>query len=202
MGLNCTGPLTCGLFSINIAPVFSSYRSLTKCGGKVCVWLEITIVNSKELGFESGFYPNQTVSASCSWVSNLSTPLGVFWGFLFWFGFLGSSTLYKSFSLPQILFPIRLPHKTEQNSPCYTVGPHRSSIPNIALWTCQSQTPQLSLRPTLPSLPTISSFYINSFVFDAEMAICGFSTGWGIGTLNSHFVQGSTVLFWNFKAFT
>ena len=41
----------------------------------------------------------------------------------------------------QILSPIRLLQNTEQNSLCYTVGPCWLSILNIAVCTCQSQTP-------------------------------------------------------------
>ena len=41
----------------------------------------------------------------------------------------------------QILFPFRLLQNTEQISLCYTVGPCWSSILNIAVCACQSQTP-------------------------------------------------------------
>ena len=41
----------------------------------------------------------------------------------------------------QILFPIRLLQNIEQSSLCYTVGPCWLSILNIAVCTCQSQTP-------------------------------------------------------------
>ena len=41
----------------------------------------------------------------------------------------------------QILFPFRLLHNTEQSSLCYTVSPCWLSILNIAVCTCQSQTP-------------------------------------------------------------
>ena len=44
----------------------------------------------------------------------------------------------------QILFPFRLLHSIEQSSLCYTVGPCWLSILNIAVCTCQSQTPNLS----------------------------------------------------------
>ena len=43
----------------------------------------------------------------------------------------------------QILFPIRLLQNIEQGSLCYTVGPCWLSILNIAVCTCQSQTPFL-----------------------------------------------------------
>ena len=41
----------------------------------------------------------------------------------------------------QILFPVRLLHNIEQSSLCSTVGPCWLSILNIAVCTCQSQTP-------------------------------------------------------------
>ena len=41
----------------------------------------------------------------------------------------------------QILFPFRLLHNIEQSSLCYTVGPCWLSMLNIAVCTCQSQTP-------------------------------------------------------------
>ena len=50
----------------------------------------------------------------------------------------------------QILFPFKLLHDMEQSSLCCTVGPCWLSILNIAVCTCQSQTPYLSLLPTLP----------------------------------------------------
>ena len=50
----------------------------------------------------------------------------------------------------QILFPFRLLQNIEQSSLCYTVGPCLVSILNIAVYTCQSQTPNLSLTSTLP----------------------------------------------------
>ena len=49
----------------------------------------------------------------------------------------------------QILFPFRLLQNIEQSSLCYTVGPCWLSVSNIAVYTCQSQTPNLS-PPTLP----------------------------------------------------
>ena len=51
--------------------------------------------------------------------------------------------------LSQILFPFRLLQNIEQHSLCYTVGPCWSSILNTAVCTRQSQTPNLSLHPTL-----------------------------------------------------
>ena len=41
----------------------------------------------------------------------------------------------------QVLFPFRLLHSIEQSSLCYTVGLCWLSILNIAVCTCQSQTP-------------------------------------------------------------
>ena len=43
--------------------------------------------------------------------------------------------------LPQTPLPSRLPHNTEQNSLCYTVGLCWLPILNIAAHTCQSQSP-------------------------------------------------------------
>ena len=42
----------------------------------------------------------------------------------------------------QILFPFRLLQNIEQSSVCYTVGPCWLSNLNIAVCTCQSQTPR------------------------------------------------------------
>ena len=42
--------------------------------------------------------------------------------------------------LPQIPFPSRLPHNTEQSPLCYTVGPCWVPILNTAVCTCPSQT--------------------------------------------------------------
>ena len=76
--------------------------------------------------------------------------------------------------LLQILFPFRLLQNTEQSSPYYTVGPFWLSILNIAVCTCQYQTPNLSLPHTLPPV-TISSysksvslllfFFLNLFIY-------------------------------------
>ena len=52
--------------------------------------------------------------------------------------------------LCQVLFPFRLLQSIEQSSLCYTVGPCWLFILNIFGCTCQSQTPNLSLPPTLP----------------------------------------------------
>ena len=52
------------------------------------------------------------------------------------------SVIYTHVSiLPRILLPSSLPHNTEKSSMCYTVGPGWSSILNIAVCTCPSQTP-------------------------------------------------------------
>ena len=40
--------------------------------------------------------------------------------------------------LPQTPFPSRLPHNSEQSSPCYTVGPCQLSILNRGVCTCPS----------------------------------------------------------------
>ena len=55
----------------------------------------------------------------------------------------------------QILFPFRLLYNIEQSFLCYTVGPCWLSILDIAVCTCRSQTPNLSLPPLSPPV-TIS----------------------------------------------
>ena len=55
----------------------------------------------------------------------------------------------------QILFLFSLLQNIEFSSLCYTVGPCGLSILNIAVWTCQSQTPNL---PFPFPLVTISVF--------------------------------------------
>ena len=60
-------------------------------------------------------------------------------------------------TLFQILFPYRSLQSIGQSSLCYTAGPCWLSILNIAVCTCQFQTPSLSLHPTLPPV-TICSF--------------------------------------------
>ena len=52
--------------------------------------------------------------------------------------------------LSQTLFQFRLLSNIEQSLLCYTVGPCWLSVYNIAACTCQSQTSNLSLPPTLP----------------------------------------------------
>ena len=47
-------------------------------------------------------------------------------------------------------FPYKLLQDIKCISLCYTVGPCWLSILYIVVCTCQSQTPQLSLPPTLP----------------------------------------------------
>ena len=59
----------------------------------------------------------------------------------------------------QILFAFRLLQNIEQSSLCYTVGPCWLSILNIAMCTCQSQTPNLS--PPSSTIP----FGNHKFVF-------------------------------------
>ena len=46
----------------------------------------------------------------------------------------------------QILFPFRLLQNTEQSSLYYTAGPCWLPILNIAVYTCQSQTPKKTYR--------------------------------------------------------
>ena len=46
--------------------------------------------------------------------------------------------------------PFRLPGNIEQSSMCYPVGLCWLSVLNIAVCTCPSHTPQLSLPPILP----------------------------------------------------
>lgn len=55
-GLKYADPLTCGLFSINIVCTFLLYRSLSV--GKYLCLITDHNMESKELGFESWFYPN------------------------------------------------------------------------------------------------------------------------------------------------
>ena len=57
------------------------------------------------------------------------------------------------YSLFQILFPFGLLQNIKQPSLCYTVGPGPGWLfmLNIAVCTCQSQTPNLFLPPVLPS---------------------------------------------------
>ena len=50
----------------------------------------------------------------------------------------------------QILFPYRLLQNIEYSSVCYTIGPCWLSILFIAVCTCQSQAPNLSLLPPTP----------------------------------------------------
>ena len=50
----------------------------------------------------------------------------------------------------QILFPFRLLQSIKQSSLCCTVGPCWLSILNVAVCTCWSQTPNLSLPLTFP----------------------------------------------------
>ena len=56
-------------------------------------------------------------------------------------GFSHTYTFLPNLSLilPQTPLPSRLPHKIEQSSLCYTVGPYWLSILNIAVCTCPSQ---------------------------------------------------------------
>ena len=51
---------------------------------------------------------------------------------------------------PELPFPSRLQHNVKQSFLCYTVGPCWFSILNIAVYTCRSQTPKLSLPLILP----------------------------------------------------
>ena len=53
------------------------------------------------------------------------------------------------FILPLTPIPSKLPHDIEQSSLCYILGPRWLSILNIAVCTCPSQTPWLSLPPSL-----------------------------------------------------
>ena len=58
-------------------------------------------------------------------------------------------------------FPSRLPHDIEQSSMCYRVSSYWSSILNIAVYICQSQTPEPYSFPSA----TINSFSWVSFCF-------------------------------------
>ena len=55
-------------------------------------------------------------------------------------------------------FPIQVITKHWTEFPVYTVGSCWLSLLNIAVYTCQSQTPNVSLLPTLPALVSISLF--------------------------------------------
>ena len=72
--------------------------------------------------------------------------------------------------LLQTPLPSRLPHNTEQSSLCSTAGPCLWSILNIAVCTCPSQTPKLSLPPILAPgehkfvLTSLSLFLCNYFL--------------------------------------
>ena len=90
------------------------------------------------------------------------------------------SVIHIHESIPfQILFPFRLLKNVEQNSMYYKVSPYWLSILNTAVYTCQLQTPNLSLLPTLSSLVTISSFsksvslflFVNKFMLIAALFI-------------------------------
>ena len=61
--------------------------------------------------------------------------------------------------LPQTPLPSRLPHNIEQSSLCYAVGPCWLSILNIAVCTCWSQIPWLSLPPILIPWELVNSFF-------------------------------------------
>ena len=67
----------------------------------------------------------------------------------------------------EILFPFRLLHNIEQSLLFYTIDPSWLLILNLAVYTCQSQTPSVPVpTPTPPSL-TINSFSKsgNQFLF-------------------------------------
>ena len=71
------------------------------------------------------------------------------------------SVIHKHVSiLFQILFPFGLLQSIEQSSLGHTVGPCWLSILNIAVCTCQSQTPNLSLPPHSPPVVTISHKFV------------------------------------------
>ena len=55
-------------------------------------------------------------------------------------------------------FPIQVITKHWTEFPVYTVGSCWLSLLNISVYTCQSQTPNVSLLPTLPALVSISLF--------------------------------------------
>ena len=72
----------------------------------------------------------------------------------------------------QILFPLKLLQNIEQSCLCFTTGPCWLSILNMAVCTCQFQTPSLSIPPFFLSLITINSFsksvvcfcFLNKFI--------------------------------------
>ena len=60
-------------------------------------------------------------------------------------------------TLPQTLLSSRLPHNTEQNSLCYTIGPCCLSSSSAEVGACPSQLPKYPFPPSF-LLVTISSF--------------------------------------------
>ena len=93
----------------------------------------------------SPFRSLSTTSDSLLWVLRKQfSPLFSFFLFLSYLFIYLFLHIHVSI-LFQILFPFRLLQSTEQSSLCYTVGPCWLSILNIAMCTCQSQTPNLSL---------------------------------------------------------
>ena len=81
IGLNCMGPLICGVFCLFVCLFYkhSAYFfilkifQLTKCGEIFVFNWKSEIVESKELGYEFWFCP--IASASCPCVSHLTVPL-------------------------------------------------------------------------------------------------------------------------------
>ena len=63
----------------------------------------------------------------------------------------------------QILFPLRSLHNIEQSPLCYTVGPCWLSILNIAVCTCQSQSPYFFLGCFYGGKSPFLKIYINLF---------------------------------------
>ena len=66
------------------------------------------------------------------------------------------SVIHESI-LFQIIFPLRWLYKIEQSSLWYTVAPCWSSILNIAIYTCPSQTLNYQSSPFFP-LVSVNSF--------------------------------------------
>ena len=149
--------VTTGLISYSSAPVGS--LSLPSTPGSRP--LPITRLENGELLFHSLLCTLSLVLVKalfvCKWQKPGSTGFILFYflTFLFYIGveLINNVVLISGVQqsdsvihihvaiLFQILFPFRLLHNTEQSSLCNAVGPCWLSILNIAVCTCQSQTP-------------------------------------------------------------
>ena len=93
------------------------------------------------------------------WDWNENWSFSVLWPLLSFPKLLAQLYIYMHVSvLSQTPLPSRLPHTIKQSSLCYTVRHCQQSFLNIAMHTFLSQTPYVSISPTLPHLATLSSF--------------------------------------------